>query len=627
MPTSLPEGGRRKRRGQHEPQSAFEAADQWGDIDTTKVDVGRLAPRILEAQMRIPVEEARPVHFIRSAHECYVRVLVWDPFRDLIISGGGDGWIRIWSTRSYKFEDELDAQLSVRSLLVLTKELASGHSNGEVILWDMEDPDRPRQQTLQAHREAVYALAILRRGDLVTGAEDIRVFRRSTSAEGFQLQQVIAEEVLCMCTVPGGNTGTLVVTGNMNGRITVWETGEDWEDVGHCVGHERSVWAICYNRDASQCASGSADQTIRIWETNTWQCVAVLKDHAGWVVGFSCGPGWLLSCSIDQTVRIWDVETWKCARTFHDQAYEVYCVCAFGGGRFATGGAEMSVVIYGGPEAERMAGETSSPGAISEGRASPGNTYGADGQRLAASEISRDREGDDHRESKAQLLALRRKQLVSQSGLDMSMAGFRGEIHRQLGGSEEEAQLQRLPLGAGGAGYPGGRQHGASPGPDRPRRLEDSSGSDLLFETRRAVQHGLPVPDAPDAELEFETRRAVPRVAVPPEVPQRSPPPRPSYHVGGAAQVFSTSQNRWIRARVHKVEDGRITVIYAAGDGRGGEATKQLPVDHEHLRPVPEEAPAPGGYRGGGGGGGGGVKEWSAALLSRGGGGSRSDDR
>jgi len=69
-------------------------------------------------------------------------------------------------------------------------------------------------------------------------------------------------------------------------------------------------------------------------------------------------------------------------------------------------------------------------------------------------------------------------------------------------------------------------------------------------------------------------------------VPQSKPPQAP-YQVDGEAQVFSASKNCWLRARVSKIEDGLVTLIYKFPDGGGG--TKQLPVDHNHLKPVEEE--------------------------------------
>lgn len=596
-----PKSGARSRRRSEVPASAADAEDVWGDIDTTKVDVGRLAPRILEAQRHIPVVEARVMHTLRNAHDCYVRVLVWDPFRDLLISGGGDGWIRIWNTQTFAFEQELDAQLSVRSVLVLTQELASGHSNGEVMLWDMEGPGRPKIETLRAHREAVYALAMLRSGELVTGAEDIRVFARDGRGR-FALVCTVAEEVLCMCTVPGGVGGTQIITGNMNGLVTVWDTAGDWDVAAHCRGHSRSIWAICYVRDAKMCASGSADHTLRIWNPQNWQCVNILRDHTGWVVGLSSGPGWLLSCSIDQTARAWDVRRWTCARVFDDQRYEVYCVCAFAGGRFATGGAEMSIVVYGANEA-------------------------SDGPVWTGGVSEQDQVWNQQDKSDRQ----RRQDLIAQSSLDMTMSGMRDMIDRQFHGGAPPTG------GQGRDGQPGSvRRGGGRPPADRsvsplasrrapgmpatPPRSASPGGvlggiGEALGSVARALSPRRQGQE--EVDLDFDTAKAVPRTSAaaaaaarasaeaasqgtagfggsdsPAPRQQCSPPPRPpapAFAAGGRAQVFSATLNRWLLARVTKVDGGMVTVVYNFPDG--GEATKALPSDHQHIRPADEGAP------------------------------------
>mmetsp|Transcript_39143 Transcript_39143/g.92092 ORF Transcript_39143/g.92092 Transcript_39143/m.92092 type:complete len:583 (+) Transcript_39143:113-1861(+) len=366
---------------------ANDAVRVWGNIDTTKVDVGKFAARIRAAQEPIPAKSASIVHTIPRAHDHYVRVLTWDPFRDLLISGGGDGFIRMWSINDYSAVGELDAQLSVRALLVLTQELASGHSNGQVVIWAMEKPGWPQVQVIKAHSEAVYAIAMVRNGDLVTGAEDIRVFSRNGMMGGmlgFQLQYSFPNEVLCMCTVP--NARYEVVTGDMNSVVTVWDLAKGIEPYKACTGHDRSVWAICYLREAKRVVSGSADHTIRIWDTNSWITERVLKDHLGWVVGLSAGPRWLLSCSNDHTVRVWDCESWFCERTFDDQSYEVYCVSCFSGGRFATGGAEMAIIVYGGPE------HASTKKGRGGGSSRGGSAAGADSRNQDFGSSSRDRD-------------------------------------------------------------------------------------------------------------------------------------------------------------------------------------------------------------------------------------------
>lgn len=177
-----------------------------------------------------------------------------------------------------------------------------------------------------------------------------------------------------MCSIP---SSTSVVTGNMNSMMLVWDTTrscEHWDVIAECEGHRRSIWTLAYIRDTARLASGSADHTIRIWNTASWECELTLEDHTGWVVGLSCGPGSLLSCSIDQGVKLWDCKTWECERTFSDQEYEVYCVCTFSGGRLATGGAEMAILIYGGPEHDKPHhghGGTAFPGLARSGTEAP----------------------------------------------------------------------------------------------------------------------------------------------------------------------------------------------------------------------------------------------------------------
>lgn len=79
--------------------------------------------------------------------------------------------------------------------------------------------------------------------------------------------------------------------------------------------------------------------------------------------------------------------------------------------------------------------------------------------------------------------------------------------------------------------------------------------------------------------------------------------------------VFSATSGTWLRARVTKVDGGMVTVIYKIPDA--GEATKQIPEDHEQLRPLADDTAAA--QDGSAGAGGGGAQDWSAAFKSGGG--------
>ncbi len=72
-------------------------------------------------------------------------------------------------------------------------------------------------------------------------------------------------------------------------------------------------------------ASGSDDQTIRLWNLQTGQCLQVLHEHTSWVTSviFNADGHILLSGSDDRTIKLSDVKTGRCISTLLvDRLYE-----------------------------------------------------------------------------------------------------------------------------------------------------------------------------------------------------------------------------------------------------------------------------------------------------------------
>ena len=77
-------------------------------------------------------------------------------------------------------------------------------------------------------------------------------------------------------------------------------------------GHEKAVLAVQFAPDtSSRLASGSGDNTARIWDCDTNTPLHVLKGHTSWVLAVSWSPdGVLLATgSMDSTVRLWKPKT------------------------------------------------------------------------------------------------------------------------------------------------------------------------------------------------------------------------------------------------------------------------------------------------------------------------------
>ena len=76
-------------------------------------------------------------------------------------------------------------------------------------------------------------------------------------------------------------------------------------------GTVNSVLALAFSPDGTRLASGSKDKTVRLWDTNTNEELAILQKHTGWTnaLVFSPDGKMLASGSADKTVQLWDTAT------------------------------------------------------------------------------------------------------------------------------------------------------------------------------------------------------------------------------------------------------------------------------------------------------------------------------
>ena len=94
------------------------------------------------------------------------------------------------------------------------------------------------------------------------------------------------------------------------------------------VGHRRDVTSVAFSSDGTILASGSEDDTIKLWDVATGRNIATLEGHTDYVtsVAFSHDGKLLASGSEDETVKLWDVATHTNTATLEGHTGEVLSV-------------------------------------------------------------------------------------------------------------------------------------------------------------------------------------------------------------------------------------------------------------------------------------------------------------
>jgi WD40 repeat protein len=82
-----------------------------------------------------------------------------------------------------------------------------------------------------------------------------------------------------------------------------------WREVATLRGHQDWVYSVSFSPDGKFLASGSWDETVKVWEVGSWREVATLRGHQDWVYSVSFSPDgkFLASGSRDKTVKVWEV--------------------------------------------------------------------------------------------------------------------------------------------------------------------------------------------------------------------------------------------------------------------------------------------------------------------------------
>jgi WD40 repeat protein/subtilase family serine protease len=135
--------------------------------------------------------------------------------------------------------------------------------------------------------------------------------------------------------------GSLIASGSWDDTIKLWRVS-DGALVRTLTGHTDWVYSVAFSPDGSLIASGSRDATIKLWRVSDGALVATLRGHTWHVfsVAFSPDGSLIASGGSDLTIRLWRVSDGALVRTLRGHTGYVNSVAFSPDGRLLASGSE-----------------------------------------------------------------------------------------------------------------------------------------------------------------------------------------------------------------------------------------------------------------------------------------------
>jgi WD40 repeat protein len=279
--------------------------------------------------------------------ESKVFAIAISPDGKILASGGTDGKIRLWDLTTQTIRRTLPGHSDLVKAIAFSKDgkmLASSGLDRVAKVWDVQTGNEMaifREERNQAHAVAFNpnepTLAIgLTNGAIKVCRVDTRSCRNIPGRLG---------GVMSLAYTPNGDA---IASGSVDNTIRLWSVRQ--RDFGALIrtftGHRFSILSLALSSDGQTLVSSSEDSTIKVWDTNTGQLRFSISSGIK-AYGVAISPdGNILASSNNSEIKLWNLSNKQELGTLRQHTGVVRSLAFSSDGRLASGSEDNTISIW-----------------------------------------------------------------------------------------------------------------------------------------------------------------------------------------------------------------------------------------------------------------------------------------
>ncbi len=244
-----------------------------------------------------------------------------------IATGSGEKIIKVWDIDAGLYLQSLSGHLSEINAITFSntnKILATASVDRTVKIWDIATGKCLK--TLQGRADFVHSVIFSSDNrTIINGSQHSIKFWDVESGQCISTLFKSKDWFSSVIISPDEKTIACANIGNENNIIRIWqvESLNQSHQIPNRIltGHDDSIWSIAFNPDGTKIVSGSSDRSVKIWNSQTGQCLKTFYGHNRPVlsVAFSPNGNTIASCGGHSIIKLWNIETGECDRTIQEK--------------------------------------------------------------------------------------------------------------------------------------------------------------------------------------------------------------------------------------------------------------------------------------------------------------------